>query len=325
MPHKLKYILAQTLIISIILMLIKFWAYFITKSDAILTDALESIINILAGSFALFSLYLANLPKDENHPYGHGKIEFLSVGFEGGLIALAGLSMIVKSIYSFIYPHKIEELLLGIILTIISTLINFLLGYYLVFVGKKQRSMTMQADGHHLQSDAYSSFGLLLGLILMHFTGLHWLDSLLAASFAVFIIYTGISLVRKATSGVMDEANLPLLNEVVKILNENREQSWIDIHNLRIIQYGQHLHIDTHITLPHYWDLEKVHNEVKKLEDMMLVKHPQKTEMFVHADPCLPTSCAICQIGNCEVRQKKFIQKLEWTTESLLKNEKHQA
>ncbi len=325
MPKKLKTILAQTLIISITLMIVKFWAYFITNSDAILTDALESIINVIAGSFALFSLHLAHLPRDENHPYGHGKVEFLSVGFEGGLIVLAGLGMIIKSIYSFIYPHKIEELALGIILTIISTLVNFSVGYYLIFIGKKQRSMTMQADGHHLQSDAYSSLGLLLGLILILVTNIFWLDSILAGGFAVFIILTGISLVRKATAGIMDEANTPLLSEVVEILNKNREKSWIDIHNLRIIQYGQHLHIDAHLTLPYYWDLEKAHDEVKKLEYIMLEKHPQTSEMFIHVDPCLPTSCAICQIEKCMVRENNFIQKIEWTMESIVKNQKHQV
>ncbi|TAE73901.1 MAG: cation transporter [Bacteroidetes bacterium] len=325
MPKKLKIILAQTLIVSVILMIIKFWAYFITNSNAILTDASESIINVIAGSFALFSLHLANVPKDENHPYGHGKIEFLSVGFEGGLIVLAGVVMIIKSTYSFIYPHTIDELLLGIILTAVSTLVNFFIGYYLILIGKKQRSMTMQADGHHLQSDAYSSFGLLLGLLVIQITNIFWLDSVLAALFAVFIIFTGIALVRKATAGIMDEANAPLLSEVVEILNKNREISWIDIHNLRIIQYGQHLHIDAHLTLPYYWDLEKSHNEVKKLEDIMLEKHPQTSEMFIHADPCLPTSCAICQIENCAVRVHKFVQKIEWSMDSIVKNQKHQV
>jgi cation diffusion facilitator family transporter len=321
--HNLKKILAQTLIISSILMGIKFCAFFITKSDAILTDALESIINVIAGCFAFFSLHLADRPKDTNHPYGHGKVEFLSVGFEGGLITLAGISMIAKAIYALIYPHQISELPIGIILTIISTIINGIAGMYLVNVGKKQRSMTMIADGKHLLSDAYSSVGLLLGLLVIQFTGMIWLDSILAGIFAILIIITGIVLMRKATAGIMDEADNNLLKEVVNVLNENREKEWIDIHNLRIIQYGQHLHIDAHITLPYYWTLEQAHEQVKKVEDMMLAKHPQTSEMFIHADPCLPSSCPICQIESCQVRKSAFIKKIDWEINHLTENAKH--
>jgi cation diffusion facilitator family transporter len=323
MPVK-RQILSITLTISTLLMLIKFWAYYITNSDAILTDALESIINVIAGAFALFSIILATKPRDRSHPYGHGKIEFISAGLEGSLIVLAGISMIAKAIYSFVYPHNLDKIDIGLYLTVFSTLVNYFTGLYLVRQGEKHNSLTLVADGKHIQSDAFSSIGLIIGLGLIYLTNWNALDGIFAIIFAIIIIYTGLHLLRTSISGVMDEADVELLKQVIAVLNKNRQEYWIDFHNLRIIKYGSALHIDCHLTLPWYWDLERGHQEVNKVEEIIDKQMGNQVEVFIHLDPCISDSCKICGIADCKVRKFAFETQLTWDLENVLENHKHQ-
>jgi cation diffusion facilitator family transporter len=317
-------ILFITLIISTLLMLIKFLAYFITNSDAILTDALESIVNVSAGAFALFSITIASQPKDRSHPYGHGKIEFISAGIEGGLIVAAGLGMIGKAVYSFFMPHPIEKIDIGLALTSLSTLVNYATGYYLIRAGKKYNSITLVADGKHIQSDAYSSLGLVVGLAGMYFSHWLWLDGVLTVIFAALIIFTGYHLIREAVSGVMDEADEKLLSDVIEILNKNRQNAWIDFHNLRIIKYGHALHIDSHLTLPWYWNLQQAHAEGEKVAQIIDQAMDAPLEIFIHIDPCVPSSCQICALKNCQVRQFPFQKRLDWNLNIIINNQKHE-
>lgn len=313
-----------TLLVSTLLMGIKFLGYWLTHSDAILTDASESIVNVVAGAFALFSLYLAHKPKDENHPYGHGKIEFLSAGVEGLLICLAGFIMIGKATYSIFSPPALQKIDLGVWLTAFSTLVNWVMGEYLIQQGKRHSSLTLQADGKHIRSDAHSSLGLLIGLIMMYFTHWYWLDVVLTLLFAGLIIYTGYGLIREAVSGVLDEANEAIIGKIIDILNQNRQDEWIDVHNLRVIQYGRDLHVDCHATFPYYWDLHRVHDEVRTLEQVMEKVQAYPVEVFIHADPCLPpASCAVCQQQKCPVRQQPIALRLDWTLENVRLNQKH--
>jgi cation diffusion facilitator family transporter len=313
----------NVLIAGIAIMILKFVAFFLTRSNAILSDALESIINVVAGAFAYYSLQLAAKPKDFDHPYGHGKIEFISAGFEGGLILLAGIIIIGKSIINIFNPVVIDKLGVGAILAAIAGIANYIMGRMLIKTGKQHRSIILVADGKHLQSDTWSSLGLIAGVILIYFTGWVWLDNVFAILFGFIIIYTGYKLVRKSLAGLMDEADENILKDVIQVLNDNRNPKWIDMHNLRIQQYGSSFHIDCHITLPWYDDLQTSHDELKKIEDLIHEKFNQKVELFIHPDPCLPFSCSICQINECRVRQQPFKQKITWTIENLLKNEKH--
>lgn len=304
-------------------MLVKFIAFFITHSNAILSDALESIINVVAGAFAYYSLRVAAKPKDMDHPYGHGKIEFISAGFEGGLILLAGIIIIGKSVINMIHPVEIDRLEVGAILATLAGVANFVLGRFLIRTGETYKSITLVADGKHLQSDTWSSLGLVLGVILIYFTGWVWLDNVFAIGFGAVIIFTGYKLVRKSLAGLMDEADETIINDVIHVLNEHRNESWIDIHNLRILQYGSSYHIDCHITLPWYNDLKTSHDELKNIEDLVTAKFHDKVELFIHPDPCLPFSCSVCQLKQCNVRQRPFEYKIEWTSANVIRNEKH--
>ncbi len=304
-------------------MLAKFTAYLITSSNSILTDAAESIVNILASLFAFYSIYVAAQPKDLNHPYGHGKVEFFSVFIEGTLIIIAGILISFKSVYNLFYPHQISELIIGTLIIGISGLINYALGYYLIDQSKKHNSLTLNADGKHLQTDAYTSVGLVIGLMLIHFTGLNYLDSILSISIGIFIIYSGYKLVRKSVSGLMDESDFDTSDEIIAILNTHRKDSWIDMHNLRTQRYGPDIHIDCHLTLPYYFDLNKVHEEVSEVDKLVNFKANSRTEFFIHADPCMPECCHYCRMLECSVRSEPKNMDIAWTIENVTKNQKH--
>lgn len=316
-------LLGFTLVVGFVLMAIKFVAWYFTNSNAILTDALESIINIVAGIFALFSLVLAAKPRDDNHPYGHGKIEFISAGFEGAMIFLAGMAIIVKAGYNIWYPQPIHSLDLGLILTIVTGGVNFLLGYALEQRGKRFQSATLQASGKHLQSDAYSSLGLVVGIGVVIISGLDSLDNYVAIAFGLVILITGFRLVRNSVAGIMDEADHMLIDTIVQQLDKARQDNWIDVHNFRVIKYGATLHIDCHLTVPWFFDTRQSHAEVKAFEMAITQLCQNPVELFIHADPCEPNSCVLCQKKDCTQRQNAFQERVEWTLQNIRKNQNH--
>lgn len=312
-------------IVGILLFVIKMAAWLLTQSIAILTDALESIINVVSGFVGLYSLYLSALPRDRNHPYGHGKVEFISASVEGTLIIVAGGVIIFQGVRNLINPHPIGKLDYGIILVAITAVVNYIMGWYAVKKGEKNKSLALIAGGKHLQSDTYSTLGIIIGLILLYFTGYYWLDGAVALLFAAIIIVTGYKIVRKAISGIMDETDEQLLKEVVADLQKNRRENWIDLHNLRIIKYGSVLHFDCHMTVPWYFTIVEGHKEVELLEKEIADKFGDDLELFVHMDDCKPFSCKICSKKDCQVRKYPFERQIEWTIENISANKRHNS
>ncbi|SHN12256.1 cation diffusion facilitator family transporter [Cyclobacterium lianum] len=313
-----------SVVISLLLLVIKFYSFYITGSNAILTDAMESIVNVVASCFALYSVYLSALPKDSNHPYGHGKIEFFSAGIEGTLIIIAGIFIIYQAIVGLIFPKELKDLPIGMGLVGFSGIINGVLGFFLQKKGKSLNSITLEADGRHLVTDALSSFVLIAGIGIIYFSGWIMLDSIISMAFAVFILFNGYYLVRRSVAGLMDESNPKAIGQTVKILNQSRKENWIDIHNMRVQQYGGDSHIDLHLTLPYYFDLIRVHDEVHEVEEVLEQNLPGYVEVFVHADPCLPDSCChYCQVKDCAVRKHPRTKKIKWTAHNMAKNQKH--
>ncbi|QQT25088.1 cation diffusion facilitator family transporter [Sphingobacterium spiritivorum] len=323
MMSREKRLVLLSLLTGLVLMLIKFTAYLITDSNAIFTDAAESIVNVVASGFAFYSIYLSARPRDENHPYGHGKVEFFSVFVEGGLIFIAGLIILVKAVYNLFFPNELLNLSEGIGLIAVTGLVNFIVGVYLVKRGRLLKSLTIEADGKHLQVDAYSTFGLLIGLLLITWTHLTWLDSVISLLLGGFILFNGYRLLRKSIGGLMDESDLELVNEVVDTLNSVRRTEWIDIHNLRVQRYGNELHVDCHLTLPRYYKLDRVHDEISALDTIVNAKLSTRTEFFVHADPCLPECCSYCSIADCPVRSVAFAHDIQWDIQNVTRNKKH--
>lgn len=309
--------------VGIILFIIKVIAWYITDSVAILTDALESTINVISGFIGLYSLYISAQPKDYNHPYGHGKAEFISSGIEGTLITVAGFVIIYEAINNLKNPHEISKLDYGIILVTITAVINYIVGAVAIKKGNRNNSLALIASGKHLQSDTYSTIGIIAGLILISLTHLAWLDSVVALLFAIIIIITGYKIIRTSIAGIMDEADADLLSKVVEKLNENRKVNWVDLHNLRIIKYGGILHLDCHLTVPWYLNVHQAHDEIDALSKVVKDNFGDSVELFVHTDGCLNFSCKICSKEDCDVRQHSFEKKINWTIENISKNIKH--
>ena len=309
--------------VSVLLLVIKAIAYYITNSVSILTDALESIVNVTAGFIGLYSLYVAAKPRDFDHPYGHGKAEFLSAAIEGTMITMAGLFIIYRAIKSFIEPVQLQKIDYGIYLVGITALVNFFMGTFSVFKGKRNNSLALVASGRHLQTDSYSTFGIIAALILIYLTGKNWIDPVVAIIFGIIIIYTGYKILRPSIAGIMDEADKKILERLLVLLNNNRRVNWVDLHNLRVIKYGSVLHIDCHLTVPWYLNVIEAHEEVDALSKLVRKEFGESVELFVHTDPCLDISCPICG-KDCIHRKHNFEKKQDWTLENVLKDQKHQ-
>ncbi len=314
---------ALVVVAGVVLMAIKFVAWGATHSNAILSDALESIVNVVAGAFALYALALAAKPRDREHPYGHGKVEFISAGIEGGLVGIAGIVIVVRAVIAWLHGHAVHEVETGIYLTALAGGLNLLMGLVLQRRGRKQRSITMEASGTHLLGDAWSTLAMLLGLALVRFTGLQWFDSLFALGFGLFILVQGALVLRRAVAGIMDETDSNAADAVVALLEEHRRPQWVDLHNFRVIQFGRTLHIDCHVTLPWYYTLEQAHDEIATMERLVNAKGDRGVELFIHMDPCIATSCSICALEGCAHRRAPQQRRIAWTHDSVLGNAKH--
>jgi cation diffusion facilitator family transporter len=310
-------------IIGTLLFFLKLAAYYLTQSVAVLTDALESTVNVIAGFIGLYSLHIAAKPRDIDHPYGHGKAEFLSAAVEGALVFMAGFIIIYEAIVTLIHPHPIQKLDKGIFIVAATAIVNFIVGAICISRGKRNNSMALLAGGKHLQSDTYSTLGIIVGLILIWFTKLSWLDGVVSLVFAGIILYTGYHILRKSIAGIMDEADMQLLLDMISNINEHRRKNWIDLHNLRVIKYGGLLHVDCHLTVPWYLNVIEAHHEVEALTSLIKSKFGESMEFFVHTDPCYDLSCSICIKEECSVRKHAFEERVEWTLANVVANKRH--
>ena len=310
-------------VLSVLLFLVKIIAYYITSSLSILSDALESIVNVIAGFIGLYSLYVAAKPKDENHPYGHGKAEFVSAAAEGSLVIAAGIIIIYETVQNILQNTQIKDLDQGIWLIASTAILNFFAGAYCIRIGKKNQSLALESSGKHLQIDTYSTIGVVGSIVLIYFTKIYWIDKVVAIALSFWIIYNGYTILRKSLAGIMDEADLVLLNQFINELNTHKKVNWVDLHNLRVIKYGALLHIDCHLTLPWYMNMHEAHREIDALSDLIKNKFGDSIELFVHTDGCLDFSCAICTKTDCTVRKHPFQQQLIWTLDNLVSNQKH--
>ena len=310
-------------IVGIILFLGKLLAWHFTNSDAVFFFFLESIVNIIAAFMGLYSLYLAAKPKDVDHPYGHGKVEFVTSGVEGALIIFAGIIIIIQAVDSLLHDNIPKQLDWGIWIVAATAAINYLMGHISYKKGIKENSLVLQSSGKHLQSDTFTTIGVVISLILVYYTKLYWIDAVVALLFGAYIMVVGYKIIRKALSGIMDEADLDLLQNLSKFLNEKRKPQWVDLHNMRIQQHGSGLHIDAHFTLPWYYELRKAHNEMEDLYKLIGENTDRTIEFNFHLDDCKSFSCEICALHECPARQKPFVKKIEWNNKTIAQVDKH--
>lgn len=306
-----------SLAVGAALMGMKFYVYWLTASSAILSDALESIINVVASGFAFGSIVLAAKPPDPTHPYGHGKIEYFSAGFEGALIVLAAVGIFIKGVPQILHPRDLPNLDSGLMLLLLASLINLALAVGLIRVGKQTRSLVLVADGKHILSDVYTSGGVLLGLVLVRLTGYLWLDGALACIMAVNILVIGGKLIRQSFAGLMDASDPELLQEICNIINSNRRDTWIDIHRLRAWRSGDRAFVDFHLILPRELSLEQAHNEVSKLEGILKAHFGNRLDALIHAEPCVEPECPICSLDPCNLRTEPVRAQRLWHREAV--------
>lgn len=310
-------------IVSSVLLVAKFLAYYLTHSVSVLTDALESIVNVTAGFIGLYSLSVSARPRDTDHPYGHGKAEFISAAVEGTMVLIAGVLIIYNAVKNLIYPVAISKLDVGIYLIAGTAVVNWFLGSFSLQQGKRTNSLALLASGRHLQTDTYSTIAIIAGLVLISLTGFLWIDAVVAIGFGLFIIFTGYKILRASLAGIMDEADMELLEKMVALLQKSRRDNWVDLHNLRVIKYGNVLHLDGHLTLPWYLNVAQAHEEINYLATLIRGEFGETLELFVHSDGCEYFQCHICKKGDCPVRQHDFKNLLAWNLDNALQNEKH--
>jgi cation diffusion facilitator family transporter len=286
-----------SLVVGIALLTIKFIAYFLTGSAAIFSDALESIVNVAASAVAAYALVVAHSPADEEHPYGHGKIEFLSAHFEGGMILLAAIAIAIKSIDMLFQPAPVQQLGVGIILIAAAMVINGGVGLTLIRVGKRQGSMTLEADGHHLLSDAITSATALAALAMVKI--FHWplADPIAALLIAAYIGWMGILLLRRSSAGLMDRQDAEderLLRQILDshIGRAGNEPRICSYHKLRHRHSGRYHWVDFHIMVPAKLNVERGHAIASAIE-YEIEQALGEGNATAHVEPCDQRPCQL--------------------------------
>ena len=234
---------------------LKTGAWWLTGSVSLLSDALESLVNLAGAMFALAMVTLAAQPADEEHPYGHHKAEYFSSGFEGVLILVAALAIIWAAVQRWLAPQPLEALGLGLGLSVISSLLNGALAWAMLRKARQHRSMALEGDARHLFTDVWTSAGVVAGLIAVHFTGWIWLDPLLAIAVALNIVREGVSLVWTSAGGLMDQAVEPEVRAQIDVVLAGFDPGTIRFDHVSTRRAGQRRFIDLHMHVPAAWTL----------------------------------------------------------------------
>lgn len=303
------YPLFVALIAGFLILLLKLAAFYISNSMALKSDALESLVNLLAGSFASFAVLYAHKPADRDHPYGHGKIEYVSSFFEGGLITLAAILISYEAIESLIRGIELKRLGPGLLINFGAGSLNGILGMWLVHVGKKKRSAAIEADGHHLLSDFITTLGIAAGLLAVHLTGISWLDPAIALVFGLWLGYAGGRVLFRSVMSLMDTENPELLNRLVSAMNSVDDSNVLSVHALRTIHLSGYTHVDVHIVLPEVYDIGRANEIVHAFEHNVLSEAGMRGEFHSHVDPCRGQYCSYCSVERCPIRKEPCTEK----------------
>jgi len=280
-----KFAMRLSLAVGVIMLVGKTYAYFITNSSAILSDAAESVIHVLAVGFAAFSLWLSFKPPDTDHPYGHDKISFFSAGIEGGLIVTAALFIIVESVLKWLSGLRIENLDDGTMIVAGASAVNAALGFYLVWKGKRHQSLILVANGKHVLTDSWTSLGVVGGLVLVIFTGWLPFDPILAIAVALNILWSGGKLIRLSIGGLMDEVDPDVDSRVRKILDAEMKSRSLAYHELRHRTSGNTVWIDFHLLFPPGTSIDDAHEQATEIEASIRGGIPNRCMITTHLEP----------------------------------------
>jgi cation diffusion facilitator family transporter len=296
----------------------KFWAWRLTESAAVYSDAMESIVNVVAAVFALGAIAFAARPADANHPYGHGKMEFFTAVFEGGLVAFAAVMILYEGVRDLVQGPAVRELDLGLLVLGGASVANLLLGLHLVRTGRRTRSPALEADGRHVLSDVWTSGGVIGGLLLVKATGLVWLDPVVAIGVGALLCVAGARLVREAAGGLLDEEDPALLEELAGLLGRMPVEGAIEFHEVRAIRSGGHVHVDAHAVVPEFWTVAEAHDRAEAMERWLIGNWSRDGEIVFHLDPCRRAYCDRCPLAGCAVRAAPFAARPEVTRASIV-------
>ncbi len=308
-------------LVSLFVLAVKAWAYLQTHSQAIFSDAVESIINVAAALIAIWVVHISAKPADQDHPYGHGKVEYFSSAFEGGMIAVAAVLIAAQAMRTLLHGSEIHQLAEGISLMVIATFANMVLGIYLLRVAKKSRSITLRASGLHVLSDFWTTAGVVVSIGLVLLFKVNWIDPVCALFIALFLAKTGFDLVKQSVSGLLDAEDKQILLSLRNIISEDEHPGIIQVHHCRIMRAGSYHHIDAHAVVPEFWSVLDAHMKTEDFERRMINQYPYDGELHLHMDPCRRAYCRVCDVYACPIRRKPFVEKLELTLEDLISPE----
>ncbi len=294
------------IIVAVLIFYVKFIAFRMTGSQALFSEAMESIVNILAAVIAFFVIVYAAKPADKDHPYGHGKMEYLSAALEGGLIAFAAFLIIVEAFQAFYENTPLVELETGLGLLAGTAVANLSTGIFLKVTGKRKHSMALEASGRHLMADFWTTAGVIVGLGLVIVTGIVWIDRVLAILVSLHLIKEAYELIRKAVGGLLDEEQTSVLEQIQEVVNKHKQPGIIQVHHLRVMRAGRYHHIDAHVVVPEYWTVEQAHDNTNVYERTLFANYEFSGEIHFHIDPCRKLYCQFCNVKDCPVRQEEF-------------------
>ncbi len=286
--------------VGLLLSIFKFGAYFVTGSDVVFSDALESIVNVVASMAALYALRISHAPADAEHPYGHGKVEFLSAGFEGGLIVAAAAVIMFKTIEKLILRHSaVEQVGFGLAVVAAAMAVNGGMGLWLVRLGRRNGSLALEADGRHLLSDAVTSVAALVALGLVRILGWTLIDPLAALGMSLYIGWTGFGLMRRSAAGLMDEQDADDARTLETILQGHvgatgREPRICSYHKLRHRHAGRYHWVDFHILFPPAMSIQAGHDAASAIEGE-IEQALGEGDATAHIEPCKDAECGLCR------------------------------
>lgn len=295
-----------------LILALKYVAFRVSGSTALMSDAYESVVNVVAAVFALGAVVFSGRPADREHPYGHGKIEHFSAAFEGGLISLAAVLIVYEAAMALYRGPKLLDLGFGLIVNLVAGGLNGLLGLFLLRTGRKQRSKALEADGHHILSDFYTTLGIAAGLLLVKVTGLAWLDPVVALVVGLLLGFTGFRLVRESSAALLDQEDPETLARLLAVMNQVKPEDVLAIHELRTLRSGRYTHVDIHIVLPEIYPIRKGHDLAEDFGRRALAEAGIEGELHTHVDPCAQLFCDRCPLPDCPIRREplKAVQEL---------------
>jgi len=270
--------------VALVTLGMKLLAWWLTGSIGLLSDAVETVVNLVAGVIALLSLMVSAKPEDEDHAYGHTKVEYFASGMEGGMILIAAVGIAWNSVAHFLHPHPLERINVGVALTVAATVLNFIVARILFRAGKRERSVTLEADAHHLMTDVWTSITVVVAIGLVGWTGWLWLDPLMGVLLAFHILFIGAKLVRQSMLGLMDTGFPEEDMQAVRQVLESHSGEGMQYHALRTRQAGARRFMSVHLLVPGKWTVAEGHELVEQVEADLRARLP-RLHVTTHLEP----------------------------------------